>query len=224
MTFTVSHFRVNNPPGENSHSTAGLGDAQKLGSSRIGVGRQNPEPFPGGEVVLLAVFRLHLGLLGIEANPYEVYWALNALGMHWKKEEALVLISEENIRKNTAMPWFSNRQLSTGFGTTLTTVGIDRPELWEAVGSKESKSGSDLVLRCRFIQLWLNHVVIVWKCWRTGMMDSSDWETCCRDIESILSLPAVRDEWFRVQGFYPLRFQEDMARLCLRVGEAEARE
>ena len=104
------------------------------------------------------------------------------------------------------------------------SVGIERPELWEAVGSKELKSGSDLVLRCRFIQLWLNHVVIVWKCWRTGMMDSSDWETCCRDIESILSLPAVREEWFRVQGFYPLRFQEDMARLCLRVGEAEARE
>ena len=59
-------------------------------------------------------------------------------------------------------------------------------------------------------------------CWRTGMMDSSDWETCCRDIESILSLPAVRVEWFRVQGFYPLRFQADMARLCFRVGKADA--
>ena len=102
------------------------------------------------------------------------------------------------------------------------TVGIDRPELWDLVGSKESKSGPELVLRCRFIQLWLNHVVVVWKCWRTGMMDSSDWETCCRDIESILSLPAVRVEWFRVQGFYPLRFQADMARLCFRVGKADA--
>ena len=58
MTFTVAHFRVNSPPRENSHSTAGLGDAQELGSARIGVERLNPEPFPGGEVVLLAVFRL----------------------------------------------------------------------------------------------------------------------------------------------------------------------
>jgi len=37
-----------------------------------------------------------------------------------KKEEALALNPEENAPKNTAKPWFSNRQLSTGFGTMLT--------------------------------------------------------------------------------------------------------
>ncbi|MFM8654637.1 MAG: hypothetical protein ACKODZ_07930 [Verrucomicrobiota bacterium] len=37
-----------------------------------------------------------------------------------KKEEALALNPEENALKNTAKPWFSNRQLSTGFGTMLT--------------------------------------------------------------------------------------------------------
>ena len=36
-----------------------------------------------------------------------------------KKEEALALNPEENVLKNTAKPWFSNQQLSTGFGTML---------------------------------------------------------------------------------------------------------
>ena len=140
-----------------------------------------------------------IALIGLGINAFQVRLLIRQLRL-----DAMLRVAESSRR--------------------FASVGIERPELWEAVGSKESKSGSDLVLRCRFIQLWLNHVVIVWKCWRTGMMDSSDWETCCRDIESILSLPAVREEWFRVQGFYPLRFQEDMARLCLRVGKAEARE
>jgi hypothetical protein len=47
---------------------------------------------------------------------------LNARGIHSKKEEALALNPEENATKNTAKPWFSKRQLSTGFGTMLTLV------------------------------------------------------------------------------------------------------
>ena len=138
-----------------------------------------------------------IALIGLGINAFQVRLLIRQLRL-----DAMLRVAESSRR--------------------FASVGIERPELWEAVGSKELKSGSDLVLRCRFIQLWLNHVVIVWKCWRTGMMDSSDWETCCRDIESILSLPAVRVEWFRVQGFYPLRFQADMARLCFRVGKADA--
>jgi hypothetical protein len=42
------------------------------------------------------------------------------LGPQRKKEETLALISEENVRKNPAKPWISNRQLSVGSGTVLT--------------------------------------------------------------------------------------------------------
>jgi hypothetical protein len=45
---------------------------------------------------------------------------LNAFGIHRKKEETLALISEENVRKNRAKPWISNRQIYVGFGTVLT--------------------------------------------------------------------------------------------------------
>jgi hypothetical protein len=42
------------------------------------------------------------------------------LGLQRKKEETLALISEENVRKNPAKPWISNRQIYVGSGKVLT--------------------------------------------------------------------------------------------------------
>ncbi len=56
----------------------------------------------------------------VEANLDQVYWALNAFGLHRKKEETLALILEENIHKKPVKPWISNRQIYAGSGTVLT--------------------------------------------------------------------------------------------------------
>jgi hypothetical protein len=48
---------------------------------------------------------------------------LNAFGLHRKKEETLALFLEENVRKNLAKPWISNRQIYVGSGTVLTQKG-----------------------------------------------------------------------------------------------------
>jgi hypothetical protein len=92
-------------------------------------------------------------------------------------------------------------------------IAIERPELWEAMQIAEPRSGHEGFRRDRFIQLWLNHVVVVWKCWRSGMLDVDDWEACCRDIESILALPAVQEEWLRVRDYYPRAFQQELGRV-----------
>lgn len=63
--------------------------------------------------------RSGIGLSVVEANLGQNWRALNARGIHWKKEETLALTSEELAPKNTAKPWFSNRQVSVGFGTVL---------------------------------------------------------------------------------------------------------
>jgi hypothetical protein len=52
--------------------------------------------------------------------------ALNAFGLHRKKEETLALILEENARKNPAKPWISNRQIYVGSGTVLTVFLPDQ--------------------------------------------------------------------------------------------------
>lgn len=55
--------------------------------------------------------------MGVEAIPDQAFWALNARSIHSKKEERLALTSEEDTSRNLTKRWFSNRQLSVGFGT-----------------------------------------------------------------------------------------------------------
>jgi hypothetical protein len=55
-----------------------------------------------------------------QANSDSVYWALNALGCYWEKEETRPLNPEEHPSKNMAKSWFSNRQLAVGSRTALT--------------------------------------------------------------------------------------------------------
>ena len=57
---------------------------------------------------------------------------MNAFGLHRKKEETLALILEENVRKNPAKPWISNRQIYVGFGTVLTSAISARVSVVEA--------------------------------------------------------------------------------------------
>jgi len=58
--------------------------------------------------------------LGVEANLDQLCGASSTWGLRRKKEETLELISEENVRRNTAKPWISYRQRSVGSGTVLT--------------------------------------------------------------------------------------------------------
>ena len=60
----------------------------------------------------------------VEANLDQVFRALIAFGLHRKKEETLALILEENVRKDPAKPWISNRQIYVGSGTVLTSDAL----------------------------------------------------------------------------------------------------
>lgn len=95
----------------------------------------------------------------------------------------------------------------------MAAVGIEHPDLWGAIQVSEPSSLHDAFRRDRFIQLWLNHVLMVWKCWQHGMLEAGEWEACCRDIGSLAALPAVQEEWLRVRDFYPRGFQRELARV-----------
>lgn len=136
------------------------------------------------ELVALAGFAT--ALVGLGMNTFQVRLLVRQLRL-----DAMLRIAES----------------SRGF----TTVSIKHPELWEAMTTGQPKPGPEDLRRDRFIQLWLNHAVVVWKCWRSGMLESGDWEACRRDMESILAMPAVREEWIRVREFYPRAFQQELA-------------
>ena len=52
-------------------------------------------------------------------NSDQLWWASVAIGVIWKKEEALALNPEENESEDPAKPRILNRQLSMDSGTLL---------------------------------------------------------------------------------------------------------
>jgi hypothetical protein len=65
------------------------------------------------------------------------------------KEETLALILEENVRKNPAKPWISNRQIYVGFGTALTIRWRDENP------SQRNRFRKQRKIRCTVWRPWL---------------------------------------------------------------------
>ena len=63
--------------------------------------------------------RSGLSVTVARGNSYQAWWAPDAFGLVWKKEEALAVILEENGSADSAKPQISNRQLSVDSGTLL---------------------------------------------------------------------------------------------------------
>ena len=59
-------------------------------------------------------------------NSYQVWWAPDAFGLIWKKEETQALILEGNGSEDPAKPRISNRPLSVDSGTLLRRLSLSR--------------------------------------------------------------------------------------------------
>jgi hypothetical protein len=70
--------------------------------------------------------RSGLNLSVAPTNSEQLWWAPDAFGLIWKKEETLALIPKENGSENPAKPRISNRQLSGNSGTLLRRLSLSR--------------------------------------------------------------------------------------------------
>jgi hypothetical protein len=130
------------------------------------------------------------------------------------------LVALAGLGMNTFQVWMLVRQLRLDASIRLTdsnrrvvSVAIERPELWESMQVAEPTSRHDAFRRDRLIQLWLNHTLLVWRCRQYGMLETGDWDACCRDTQVLMELPAVQEEWLRARDFYPRDFQREISRL-----------
>ena len=70
--------------------------------------------------------RSGLNLSVAPTNSEQLWWAPDAFGLIWKKEETQALILEENGSENPAKPRISNRQFSRNSGTLLRRLSLSR--------------------------------------------------------------------------------------------------
>ena len=80
-------------------------------------------------------------------NSYQIWWARDAFGLIWKKEETRAFILEDNGAEDLAKQRISNRQLSGNSGTLLRRLSLSRSgalpvKSLELVLEKRRRSGA----------------------------------------------------------------------------------
>ncbi len=100
----------------------------------------------------------------------------------------------------------SNRQ--------IVALGFKHPLVWAAL---EGKCGAllaeEMLAHRRYLQLWMNHMQIMWAAWQLGLVSGCEWEAYRLDMTDFLRAKALREHWARVAPFYPLGFRRLIAEL-----------
>ncbi len=91
----------------------------------------------------------------------------------------------------------------------IISLGFDKPELWKIVDdSREILDAKKAEQRKRYLQLWFNHIQIVWKANDLGLFDQDEWRASRADIADFLTIRALRTHWSEVKRFYSKPFQK----------------
>ena len=96
----------------------------------------------------------------------------------------------------------------------IVALGFEYPVVWAAL---ESGAGTVLAeearARRRYLQLWTNHMEVMWAAWQLGLISGPEWRAYRLDLGEFLRSPALQEHWARVARFYPRGFQELVGQL-----------
>ncbi|HOW64847.1 MAG TPA: hypothetical protein P5186_18265 [Candidatus Paceibacterota bacterium] len=96
----------------------------------------------------------------------------------------------------------------------IVAMGFEYPVLWSALDDETATVfAEEARARRRYLQLWINHVQVIWEAWRLGLVAGAEWEAYRSDITELLRVPALREHWEKAARFYPRGFQRLVARL-----------
>lgn len=102
----------------------------------------------------------------------------------------------------------------------LVALGFDHPQLWTLLEDAPAV-GSEVQVRRRYLQLWLNHMQILWTAWRLGVVSGLEWQAFERDMRDSLKTRCLQEHWKQVAGYYPKGFGRLIAQLSPQDGMAE---
>lgn len=89
----------------------------------------------------------------------------------------------------------------------IVALGFEHPDVWTSLESDSAIPAKEAQLRRRYLQLWTNHMQIIWGVWQLGLMSGREWEAYRRDMADFLRVPAWREHWKQVEEYYPRGFR-----------------
>ncbi len=96
----------------------------------------------------------------------------------------------------------------------IVSLGFEHPDLWHALEAADgSLLAEEAATRRRYLQLWTNHMQVIWAAWRLGLVSGSEWQAYRLDLAEFLRSPALQAHWASVARYYPREFQRLVGRL-----------
>ncbi len=90
----------------------------------------------------------------------------------------------------------------------IVTLGFEHPAVWSAIEEDSGTvSAENDVTRRRYLQLWTNHMQIMWASRQLGLVSGREWQAYRQDLGEFLRTPALQQHWASVARFYPKDFQ-----------------
>lgn len=91
----------------------------------------------------------------------------------------------------------------------IVSLGFGKSELWKVLyDSTEIHDPKSAEERKRYLQLWFNHMHIIWKAHDLKLLDRHEWIACKADIIDFLRVKTLKTHWVEVRNFYPKPFQK----------------
>jgi hypothetical protein len=94
----------------------------------------------------------------------------------------------------------------------IVALGFAHPLVWAALESG-TVLAEEARARRRYLQLWTNHMQIMWAAWQLGLVSGREWQAYRLDLGEFLRSPALQEHWAAVARFYPKGFQRLVAEL-----------
>ena len=105
----------------------------------------------------------------------------------------------------------------------IISLGFDKPELWKTLyDSTDIADAKSAEERKRYLQLWFNHMHVIWKARNLGLLDRHEWSACKADMSDFLQIRSLKTHWEEVRNCYPKPFQKFLDSCLLKEREQDA--
>jgi hypothetical protein len=96
----------------------------------------------------------------------------------------------------------------------IIALGFENPGLWGAMeGKPQTAPAEGSLAQRRYLQLWTNHMQVMWAAQELGLVSDPEWQAYCEDFSEFLRGEALQRHWGHVARFYPEGFRSLVDRL-----------
>ena len=96
----------------------------------------------------------------------------------------------------------------------IVALGFEHPAVWSVMEDDPATVlASEATAHRRYLQLWVNHMQVMWMAWKLGLVSGREWAAYRLDMAEFLRGQSLQEHWTKVSRFYPEGFRRLVSEL-----------